>query len=387
VPLCLPGLAVPTQHGSTGFAIIAVLRCLSSLAATSNVANAAALQSECASPGVVAQQQHLMTCAAPVGMALGAAAAAAVAAFWAAVLPPRLLDALGWRLVLAGSLVVHTACSTPQVRLLLSGATPATMPPGRGGRSLVGHITTVFETLRCGERECVCVGVVCVLCVCVCVPPVCHLQCDQTISSACINGSNNALQSPAALRGAPLTPTIHMLMWCTPCRGAPRACIAALLLTTFGSSSSHLLVAFTPLYLTHIATLPRRAALAGHAAAMAALAGAVPLGHMLAARHGAAPLLLSTCALAALFAAPAFMLSGLGVGAVAWIAQLVLAIALGLHLGGLTDALVQGLPRQVRKTALLDLRWCCTCCSHLMGWSLLLLLMMMLMMAMMMHST
>lgn len=146
-------------------------------------------------------------------------------------------------------------------------------------------------------------------------------------------------------------------------------------------------MAFTPLYLTHIATLPRRAALAGHAAAMAALAGAVPLGHMLAARHGAAPLLLSTCALAALFAAPAFMLSGLGVGAVAWIAQLVLAIALGLHLGGLTDALVQGLPRQVRKTALLDLRWCCTCCSHLMGWSLLLLLLMMLMTTMMMHST
>lgn len=123
---------------------------------------------------------------------------------------------------------------------------------------------------------------------------------------------------------------------------------AAAGLAVFPAAAFHLLVSFTPAYLSQFAALPLGASLQIHTGNLAVLAGAVPLGGWLADSAGGRAVALCAAGLSAAVAALLWQLIGSGMGAAAWLGQLLLAVPAGMCLGALADAAAAAVPAAVR---------------------------------------
>lgn len=120
-----------------------------------------------------------------------------------------------------------------------------------------------------------------------------------------------------------------------------------MLLQAFAASGLFLLTAWLPSYFMHLSGMATSTALLIHTLNMAALAGSMLLGGLLADEWAPLPVLLATCAVAIAFGWPAWLLFSLGVAEVTWFAQCILCVLVGLHWGALTEVLVDMFPTGV----------------------------------------
>lgn len=142
-----------------------------------------------------------------------------------------------------------------------------------------------------------------------------------------------------------------MLLWFLHRRYFPEL-VLAVLLQAFAATGLFLLTAWLPSYFMQLTGMVPATALLIHTINMAALAGSMPLGGLLADEWESTSVLLGTCVTATAFAYPAWLLFSLGVAEVTWFAQFCLCVLVGLHWGALTQPLADLFPLQMRSSAL-----------------------------------
>ncbi|KAJ9519982.1 hypothetical protein QJQ45_014714 [Haematococcus lacustris] len=102
----------------------------------------------------------------------------------------------------------------------------------------------------------------------------------------------------------------------------------------------YLVVIFLPLYFQEFAGLSRKTALVIHTANMALYMAVTPLGGWLFDRYGRMPVLLGPCLFLAAAAWPLWMVFKMHNAALAWLAQAVMSVAMGLFNGALPAAFI-----------------------------------------------
>lgn len=135
------------------------------------------------------------------------------------------------------------------------------------------------------------------------------------------------------------------------CRSHASQVLAAVVHQLFALTGLYLLTAWMPMYYMQYTGLAARSALTVYTVNTALLVGCIPLGGFLADQYGRTSILLATCAAAAAFAYPAWLLFSLSVASVSWFAHFTLVAFVGLHCGALGGALVELFPRGVSERA------------------------------------
>jgi MFS family permease len=128
--------------------------------------------------------------------------------------------------------------------------------------------------------------------------------------------------------------------------------LQAVLLQAFAVSGLFLLTAWLPAHFMQLSGMGASTALLVHTLNMAALAGSMLLGGLLADEWAPTPVLLATCAVAVAFGYPAWLLFSLGVAEVTWFAQCTLCVLVGLQWGALSELLGDMFPPGVSHQGL-----------------------------------
>lgn len=133
------------------------------------------------------------------------------------------------------------------------------------------------------------------------------------------------------------------------CRTHAPQLLLAVLLQAFAASGLFLLTAWLPSYFMQLVGMPTSTMLLIHTISLAALAGSMLLGGLLADEWDAISVLLATCVTAVAWSYPAWLLFSLGVPEVTCFCSCVLCVLVGLHWGALSEVLLDMFPPGVSE--------------------------------------